>query len=363
MMIEHLKVIHKKLGGLNSKVIHIAGSKGKGSTAFLLAEAIFRSGFKVGLFNSPALFCNEEMILVNMAKIETNKLKGLIKRVEETAGNKKISWFEKITLAALLYFEEEKCDYVVLETGIGGKNDSTNIVDEKILTILTHIELEHTDILGDSLEKITREKMGICRKNVPLITSVSQHKNVMDEIIKSGFEPVLASSFDLGNHHPESAGLAIYALDMLGIPFNNEMKEKLETLQIAGRFEIVNFGQHVFVLDGSHTYDSIQWLHAKVFNFQIEKALPDPLWVIHFLKDKPKDLIKLFIKKNSVWMDIENDRASNSPDYFSHGSAEMILEDIKNSETPKFVVFTGSFRVVAEIKKLLGEKPVECIFI
>ncbi len=353
---ETLKEIFKKLGGLNSKVIHIAGSKGKGTTAYLLAEALNAAGFKVGLFTSPPIFCYEEMIKIDMIAVPCKKLRSLIELVRDACGGKKISTFEEITLAAFLYFQNEKCDFAVLETGVGGKSDSTNIVDKKILTILTHVELEHTDLLGDSLDKIAREKLGICRKGVPLLTPANQHKTVLDEIVKEGVGYTLCSSFELGNHHPEACGLSIFALDLLGIKMDKKIRDRMVNLAIPGHFEIKKFGIHTLILDGAHTFDSIQSLHEKVLR-------EDPIWVFHILKDKPRELLQLFLKKKSIWMEIKNERASEVPENFDHASPEKIFADIKKEKKPRLYVFTGSFRVVAAAKEQLGEKPSKCLFV
>lgn len=364
-MLETVKAIYDKIGKLESKVIHIAGSKGKGTTAFLLAEALNTAGFKVGLFTSPAIFCFEEMIRIDMKEISMAALQAKLETIRriELENAVQLSKFEEITLAAFAYFKEEKCDYVVLETGIGGKWDSTNIVDEKSLTIVTHIELEHTEILGDSIDKITQEKLGICRPGVPLLTPANQHKIVLDEMEKESHKAILCSSFELGNHHPEACGLAIFALDILGIPFSDNIRNRMKNLQIPGHFEVKKFGLHTLILDGAHTFDSIQSLHSKVLHFAQSEGLPDPMWVVHFLKDKPRELVNLFLKKNSLWMDIINERASTPPDNFTHATAKEIFDDLRREEIPKFVIFTGSFRVVADAKIELGEQPADCLFV
>ncbi len=362
-MMEFLKEIFTKLGGLDAKMIHIAGSKGKGTTAFLLAEALNAAGYKVGLFTSPAIFCYEEMIRINMEPIPTKVLSEKIEIVKLACEGHEISKFEEVTLAAYLYFQEEKCDFAIVETGIGGRLDSTNIVDKKTLTILTHVELEHQAVLGDSLDKITREKLGICRPGVTLLTPANQHLNVLEEIKKEGISPVLCSSFELGNHHPEACGLTFFALDFLGIKMDEKITERMKNLLIPGHFEIKKFGIHTLLLDGAHTYDSIQSLHSKVLNYAQNEGLPDPTWVFHILKDKPRELLKLFLNKRSIWMDIENQRAAETPENFTHANSKEILENLKNEVIPQFMVFTGSFRVVADVKMQLGEKPSHCLFI
>ena len=93
------------------------------------------------------------------------------------------------------------------------------------------------------------------------------------------------------------------------------------------------------------------------------EGLPSPTWVFHILKDKPRELVKLFLNKRSIWMEIENERAAETPENFTHANAKEILENLKNEVIPQFMVFTGSFRVVADIKMALGEKPSHGLFV
>lgn len=362
-MIETLGEIHKKLGGLSSKVIHVAGSKGKGTVCYILAEALKNKGFKVGLFSSPALFCYEEMIQINSMQISTTKLYGLIEEVKKAAGNFEASMFEQVTLAALLYFEQEKCDYVLLEVGMGGRLDATNIVDKKDLTILTHMEMEHFPILGDNLYDITKEKLGICRKGVPLITSIDQNPDVFKAIEDMGFEAIKTGSFELGYHNADSIGIAFGTLDILGIQLSPSEIERIKELKIPGRFEIRKVGVHTLIMDGAHTYDSIQNLHRQVSEFIEHNGLPDPIWAIHILKDKPRDLVNLFLPLNSIWINLRDERAAEAPSDIAVAEPEEFLRNLKNDSEPKTVVFGGSFRLVAKVKELLGDKPAEGFFV
>lgn len=362
-MIDTLRDIHKKLGGLSSKVIHVAGSKGKGSVCYILAEALKNEGYKVGLFSSPALFCYEEMIQINSEEIKTAKLYELIDEVKKAAENFKPTLFEQVTLAALLYFEREKCDYVILEVGMGGRLDATNLIERKDLTILTHMEMEHFPILGDNLYEITREKLGICRKNVPLITTMEQDPEVFRAIDEMGFEPIKTGSFELGYHNADSTGIAFGALDVLGVQLSPTEIEKIKELKIPGRFEIRKIGLHTLILDGAHTYDSIQNLHRNVSEYIEHNALPDPIWAIHILKDKPSDLVNLFLPLNSVWINLKDERAAEAPADIAVAEADEFLQNLQNDHDPKTVVFGGSFKLVAKIKELLGDKPAECFFV
>lgn len=362
-MIETLRGIHKKLGGLSSKIIHVAGSKGKGTVCYILAEALKNKGYKVGLFSSPALFCYEEMIQINSKEISTTKLYELIDEVKKASENFEPSIFEQVTLAALLYFEQEKCDYVILEVGMGGRLDSTNLIEEKELTILTHMELEHVPVLGNNLYEITKEKLGICHKGVPLLTTMQQDSEVFRAIKDMGFEAIKTGSFELGYHNADSTGIAFGALDILGIQLSPGEIEKIKELVIPGRFEVRKMGIHTLILDGAHTYDSIQNLHRQVSEYVEREALPDPLWAIHILKDKPRELVDLFLPLNSVWINLKHERAAEAPNDIAVAEPEEFLRNLQNDTQAKTVVFAGSFRLVARVKELLGDKPSECFFV
>lgn len=352
-MIEHLKQIHKTLGGLDASVIHIAGSKGKGTTANLLAKILQLHGKKVGLFTSPPLLAVEEMITIDGERIKTLDLQHLFERVRDV--NPNLSPFEEQTLAALLYFQENRCQFVVLECGWGGLNDATNLVDEKVMTLLTHVELEHTEVLGKTLEEITKNKLGICRPGVPLLTVPTQAEEVFETIRAEGYEAMIAGAYDLGNHHPESAGLAIMAADLMGFSIDSVSQEELVNLVIPGRFEIIPYGVHTLILEGAHTYDSIEYSLERVNEFMWKHELPEPYFAIHILKDKRADLWELFPRARTVWVPIEDERARVKPDELNEKTIEGIFEQLRGETEPQLVVFCGSFKLVADVKRALAK--------
>ncbi|MBT5823741.1 hypothetical protein HOH67_01285 [Candidatus Peregrinibacteria bacterium] len=347
-MIDHLAKVHQELGGLKTPVIHIAGSKGKGTTANLLGKILELSGKKVGVFSSPFMYKVEEMAKINGVPMEN--MQAYVDRVQSV--NADLSEFEYWTLASLLYFSEQDLDYVILECGWGGLNDATNIISDKVLTILGHIELEHTEVLGDSIEKITQQKLGICRDGVPLITETNQSPDVFDVIVKEGYQPIIAARAELGEHHPGSAGLALAAADQLGFVVTPEMYKELCEYQLFGRFEIVNWGGHTIVLDGAHTYDSVYYLRDKALSYAVEHDLPEPIWCIHFLKDKRKDLPDLFPSGRTAWINLKDKRAGTAPDFLAKSEPEEFIKRLK-SHNPSFVVFVGSFKLVSAIKAML----------
>ena len=155
------------------KIIHVAGTNGKGSTCAMLAKALEENGYKTGLFTSPHLKSYTERIKVNFSDISEEKFASFLQKVENASNknNIQLTEFETLTMLAFLYFQEEKCDYVVLEVGMGGRLDATNIIKKPVLTIITSISQDHTDRLGKTIKDISFEKAGILKKNVPIIIS------------------------------------------------------------------------------------------------------------------------------------------------------------------------------------------------
>jgi dihydrofolate synthase/folylpolyglutamate synthase len=349
--IENVRSAFEKLGGLSVPIVHIAGSKGKGTTATLLATIVQNNGTKVGLFTSPALLHDEESIQVDGAEISSEDLDRLKEKV--IAVDKTLTEFEVLTLAALSFFEEQACELVILECGWGGRFDATNIVDKKALTILTHVELEHTEVLGKTVSEITRNKLGIYRPGVPLLTVADQAPEVFLEMENEGIVPLLAPSYELGHHHPESVGLAVMAADLLGFFFDSVIQEALKNLVIPGRFEFVSFGAHTLLLEGAHTFDSLSYFLLKLQEFQREHLLPEPFFAIHILKDKPQELIELFPHQRTVWVPLQEERAGEKPQSLSGAQVKDIFGDLLREKVPQFWVFVGSFRLVAEVKRSL----------
>jgi dihydrofolate synthase/folylpolyglutamate synthase len=166
-------------------VIHIGGTNGKGSTSAILTSIYREAGFKVGTYNSPHIVSFTERIRINDSFIEIEQLDDLvaeIKPVVKKVSNElnPLSFFEVITALALLHFKREEVDLAVLEVGMGGRWDATNVVDS-LVSVITNISLEHTDLLGDTLAEIAREKAGIIKYSQPVVTGVTE-KEALEEI-------------------------------------------------------------------------------------------------------------------------------------------------------------------------------------
>ncbi len=164
----YLKEPHKKF-----KSIHVGGTNGKGSSSHMLASILQEAGYKVGLYTSPHLKDFRERIKINGEMATKQYVVDFVERHHEFMVSQKLSFFEMTVGMAFQYFAEEEVDIAIIEVGLGGRLDSTNIISPEV-SLITNIGWDHTDLLGDSLEKITREKAGIIKKSVPVVISEYQ---------------------------------------------------------------------------------------------------------------------------------------------------------------------------------------------
>lgn len=261
------------------KIIHVAGTNGKGSTCAMLAKILEDNGYKTGLFTSPHIKKYNERIKINFEDISDNDFSDYMERVENTAKSANISLteFEILTMMAFLYFKEQKVDFAVIETGLGGRLDATNIINSPILSIITSISLDHTDRLGTNISEIATEKAGIIKTNTPVLIS---NKNLGFNIIKSTAKNtnskliIAEKDFELTNHKEnifsngeksfklallgknqgENLALVIKACDFL----NLETKNALEKVNWNARFEYLK--EKNLILDAGHNADGIKLL-------------------------------------------------------------------------------------------------------
>ena len=161
------------------RVIHVAGTKGKGSVCAFLESILRKSGYRTALFTSPHLVCIGERFRINFEMCTEEQLTGAWKTVRElmltgeSEGRKPLTYFEVLFLMSVLIFSEEKVDYCIMETGLGGRLDATVLCDP-VLSVITSISLDHTEILGDTIEKIAAEKAGIIKTGVPVVAFVEE---------------------------------------------------------------------------------------------------------------------------------------------------------------------------------------------
>lgn len=172
------------------KVIHIAGTNGKGSTCAFLNSILLAAGKSVGMFTSPHLVKINERIKINGIDVSDDEFLEAFKRLKkvldemQNEGFMHLSFFEMLFVLAVLLFENQKLEYAILETGLGGRLDATNIVKHPEVSIITTISMDHMEILGDTIEQIAAEKAGIIKKGVPVVY-FGENEKVADIIEKS----------------------------------------------------------------------------------------------------------------------------------------------------------------------------------
>lgn len=291
------------------KCIHIAGTNGKGSTCAMIASILQYAGYKTGLYTSPHLVNYTERIKINAKYISKNDFAELLFDVVMTAEKNRIhaTEFEILTAMAFLYFYREKVDFAVIETGLGGRLDATNIIQKPLISVITSISLDHTDRLGNTIEEIACEKAGIIKKGVPVVTF---KENLGIEIIKN---KALESASELffidyrntlnfnttlkGSWQKQNMSLALKTVELLKnqgmeIP-DNAIKEGLMNVQWAGRFQFIQ--EMNLILDGAHNPDS-----ARVLRETLDILYPNEkrIWIYSSISTKnyPKIMETLFIE-------------------------------------------------------------------
>jgi dihydrofolate synthase/folylpolyglutamate synthase len=256
-------------------VIHVAGSKGKGSTCLFAESALAAAGKRTGVFTSPHLHSWTERFRVAGREVEGAVLAKVVSRLRpqvewllEHEPENAPTFFDATTAAALLIFAEAALDYVILEVGLGGRLDSTNVVMPRV-TCITSIELEHTDKLGNSIAEIAAEKAGILKPGIPCLLGhlVPEAEQVIRAralqvgapLLKIGrdFAPVDPGDLTvLGDHQLDNAGLALAAVGLLGEPdperFRAAARSGLAQTRLPGRLEVLCEDPWIIV-DGAHT--------------------------------------------------------------------------------------------------------------
>lgn len=239
-----------------TRFLHVAGTNGKGSVCAMLDAILRAAGHRVGLYTSPHLVNFRERIRVNGAWIDETRVATLLTRVRDGTRDwpHAPTFFEIVTAIAVRHFADTACDYVVLETGMGGRLDATNAVTP-IVSIITPIGLDHTQWLGETLAKIAAEKAGIIKPGVPAISAPQAPEAELvlrahgaEEFVHSPISPDITVNLP-GSHQRENAALAVAALRAAGISVDDfAIREGLRSVQWPGRFQRIGN----FVLDGAH---------------------------------------------------------------------------------------------------------------
>ena len=393
------------------KTIHVGGTNGKGSTAAVLSAILQEAGYKVGLYTSPHLIDFTERIRIHNIPIPKERVAGLVRNVRECVGDRDImpTFFELTTALALSYFAEETVDIAVMEVGMGGRLDATNIINP-LVSVITHVGYDHMEHLGASLEQIAMEKCGIIKRGVPVITSES--KGPILSIIEESAgeadavpyvygrefyaEPVRMAPYYsefcyhglqwgglllktplAGRHQIFNMGAALCAAELLtGMGFDiteRQAAEGVRNVSWPGRLEMVSDRPQVF-LDGAHNHDGAVALRRFIEDvLMAQRAHGKIVLIFGVLKDKdagamigelipcsteviitspnterglPVEALREIVEKQGVKPHVTR----------TISGALSLAHDIASSSDT--IIVTGSLYVVGEARALIAARPV-----
>lgn len=360
--------------------IHVAGSNGKGSVSAMLAAAFISNGFRTGLYTSPHLVDYRERIRIGSELIPEDYIQKFAEKYWGDVERIGATFFEVSTALALSYFAEAGVEVAVIETGLGGRLDATNVLENPLATVVTSISLEHTAQLGDTLEKIAAEKAGIMKPHARAIVNVHNDlRHVFSKRASDVDAPIIfAQNFAIeavrvkapffGDHQEENLRTVLATLSMMKFPLKKELNESgiartTELTGFRGRLEECQYQPALakgltLLLDVAHNPDAFRKL-KEYFN-QLNKK---PMVIAGFAKDKdiPKILeeISAFASMLIV-VEADNKRAAHAeeiaavaesiglPFVVSTNPSHGVDEAIAISQPNDIVLLTGSHYVVGD---------------
>lgn len=388
------------------KYIHIGGTNGKGSTSSYLAHVLQAGGYKVGLFTSPYIERFNERIQINGEDIPDEALGRITSLIKEKAdimvkeGLEHPTTFEIVTAIGFMYFKEENVDYVVLEVGLGGRYDSTNIISKSLASVITTIDYDHIDVLGNTLDKIAYQKAGIIKEGGIVVSYPQKEEalNVIKEVSKENnaefylcpMENITIKNlsdkgaiFDfhykdlniedikismLGEYQVYNATLALTTLLILmekGLVniCEDKIREGLINTKWPGRLEIMRENP-VFLIDGAHNVQGIAQLKKAISLFKYNKLILG----VGILKDKDSShMVELLAPMADKIVVTEVDmprklKAEDLAEEISKYNKNVFVEkDIKKAiektlelaEKDDMIVFGGSLYLIGEVRTLI----------
>lgn len=395
------------------KIIHIAGTKGKGSVAIMVASILRKAGYKMGLFTQPHLIRLNERISVNGNSISddqfTEMMNFLYPHIEKLRKEgSALTFFDITTVLALAFFAREGVNFAVLEVGLGGRLDSTNVVCP-VITAITSIGFEHTKQLGDTLGQIATEKAGIIKERIPVIVgaedpealasikAVAESKSAplfqigeAFQLIPGRSEPTFMvetwrRSYDelliplLGSHQRKNAAIAVAIIEALnekGVSNVSEdrIREGLAKVRVPARIEVIS-DRPMIILDGAHNPSSLAALRA------VLESLPKRRVILLFGIQRDKDIrgcleVILPLADAAIFTSTGNPR-STTPEELAKAARELGFSNVVTESNIEkaftkvlsvtgeddLLCITGSFYLAGEIASLREAKPAICSFL
>ncbi|WDP89242.1 MAG: bifunctional folylpolyglutamate synthase/dihydrofolate synthase [Desulfobacter sp.] len=387
----------------NYKVVHVAGTNGKGSTATYIASILRQAGFRTGIYTSPHLVRFNERITVDGKEISDDDVVKAYEAVNAVdIGKRRATFFEIATAMAFYQFSKEKVDWAVIETGMGGRFDATNVIKPQV-SVITNLSIEHTEYLGSTIKDLAREKGGIIKPNTPVVTAVSQPSGIemLETIAKENKAPLFRFKKDFsirktpnkktyafqgihntykdlvkplpGDHQRENLSLALAACELI---FDHNkgrderytvspelVREGLSNARWPGRLEKI-MDEPLVILDGAHNLKAAQVLGKYLAGRLGDKKLT---LVVGILDDKPHEEMlahlaplahRVIITKAKIDRSLETEVLEKAVKKFFKGET-TIIEDVKEavshaistSSKEDAVCIAGSLYVAGEAKE------------
>lgn len=318
----------------NLKFVHIAGTNGKGSTLAFISTILTESGYRVGRYISPTIREYRERFQINGKMISQTMFCELLEEVKTACdrmcekGYEHPTAFEIETALAFLFFERKKCDIVVLETGMGGTDDATNIINSTVLSVITSVSMDHMQFLGDTLDKITLTKCGIIKPEIPVISAKQKEvsENVIKQVCIKNRSPLTiierndlsnikygltkqsfkykGNRFEIklaGTWQPDNAVIAIEAANILNENgFTKITKESISKglfkTEWPARFQVLR-KKPLFIIDGAHNEDAAIRLRESIDTYLSDK---NKIYIMGMFRDKEVDKVVSTIVKDGL---------------------------------------------------------------
>ena len=395
LSLSRLESLLEKLGNPHKNLpltIHIAGTNGKGSTLSFIKNILKNNNYSVHTYTSPHLEKFSERININNKQVNSSRLLASLKFVKKINKDRPITFFEITTAAAFVLFSKYKADFLLLETGLGGRLDATNIIPKKFLSIITSIGIDHEEFLGNTLKKITNEKLGII-KNTNNIIIAKQNKEVENFIFKKlkkmnsvyyynkdyKFKKIDKNKFFYqfqnikrnfskpsleGDHQMENASTAITAAVVLkknnyNIKINS-LGKSISNTKWPGRIEKIKYKNKIIIFDGSHNLSGAEKLNQYLKNNNIK-----PNVIFGMLNNKKAFEFLSIIKKNidilyPIQIPDEKNAFTQKEIYKVSKKINlktMIISNLSTINTllinssNKYILVTGSLYLIGKIRK------------
>ena len=378
----------------NAKVLTVAGTNGKGSTTTTLAAILEAQGYLVGLYQSPHIYRFNERVKLNGIEVDDQTLIDAFVLVDQArrACELTLSFFEATTLAAFVIFKVQHCDVWVLEVGLGGRLDVVNVVDPNV-AIITNIGLDHTEWLGDTIEKIAFEKAGIIRPYIPVIfgghqtlpeaiqdkanechaTLYAVDRDYFYRYSADGQSWMLATqgltlTLPLGKLALENISTAVAAILASGLNITKEAIEQgIQVAQLQGRFEIRTIKNKTVIFDAGHNPHGVTFLLKQLHNYlNYNKQYTEVLSVFSMLTDKDiKSVVELLKDTVNLWKIApltvpraagisQLDDALKDKDVQHFNSVQLAFESALNeTNNNQLILVCGSFHTLEAVWEYL----------